>query len=547
MRGNCIKCGKVDYLNKEGVCYRCYEHPKVEKIKMPHRLMSETPATLLYVVALILNSCYSIILLADCVSMNAFYLYACWVVVLDILRIVYLGVGMEKRGYWRYPIWQEPLCNIVAKVIFSLTELEDYYLWVWSVFWIVGAVIQVKLGNRRHEKRCFYVICKDVKKYEKGLKDIDAEPCFEEFDPLADCKNWKDKLPLVEQAMEDLSIDERLRPELMKLFEDTSDVLSMNNETKYLYCSIVQRLAESENLWNSNNFGITNISQRIFDYADDYPEYKRRGWRHPFLMEKEYKFSSKLRTEICEPYRKLKMEEQVIKNDMKEFVQDAISIYLGEDGERRVADRLKDYTDQIILLPNLRLEVDGQSVESDFVLLSPYGIYVLEVKNLGSGGGYGIRIEKDGRWCKTYNGNVQLMNNVVAQNERHILFLEKYINQRLRRPLDDYIRVRGIVVLANDVVDILNDSDDIVVRYTNIMSTIRNQPIVMKEKDMKEIAQILNGAALPPKPYDVMNGFQRIYIKGTAWKHAYQAWIPVLNRLMEIAVQYGIIWDWEKQ
>lgn len=55
---------------------------------------------------------------------------------------------------------------------------------------------------------------------------------------------------------------------------------------------------------------------------------------------------------------------------------------LGLDGEKFVDEYLKIYEDEIINLSNMRLEVEGDSIENDNILITRKGIFILEVKNM---------------------------------------------------------------------------------------------------------------------------------------------------------------------
>lgn len=81
-------------------------------------------------------------------------------------------------------------------------------------------------------------------------------------------------------------------------------------------------------------------------------------------------------------------------------------------------------------LSNVRIEVDGQSVETDNIIFSPNGIFILEVKNFSESGSYSLKIAKDGQWQRVYANSVQPMKDVTAQNNRHIFLKERLIREQ---------------------------------------------------------------------------------------------------------------------
>jgi ribosomal protein L27 len=80
-------------------------------------------------------------------------------------------------------------------------------------------------------------------------------------------------------------------------------------------------------------------------------------------------------------------------------------------------------------LSNIRFEVDGQSVESDNIIICTRGIYTIEVKNYGSKGNYSIQITKDGQWIKVSpNGKSEAKKDVTTQMNRHIAYKQNKVN-----------------------------------------------------------------------------------------------------------------------
>lgn len=180
---------------------------------------------------------------------------------------------------------------------------------------------------------------------------------------------------------------------------------------------------------------------------------------------------------------------------------------IGKAGEDSVNKFLNIYEDEIFNLQNIRLEIDGNSIENDNILISKHGIFVLEVKNIGSTGGYDIKIEKDGRWLKVYkNRNTEIIGyNATMQNDRHIVYLKKLINEKLNNTIDNYIDVKGIVVIANDTITINNESDQAVYRTSEIYRYITKHNEIFKEKQMKEIKEIILSSSLEPKKYPIID------------------------------------------
>ncbi len=180
---------------------------------------------------------------------------------------------------------------------------------------------------------------------------------------------------------------------------------------------------------------------------------------------------------------------------------------IGKIGEDSVNSYLDVYDDEIINLKNIRLEVDGNSIENDNILITRYGIFVVEVKNIGSTGSYSIEIEKDGRWLKRFNNNKSEVIDFDAtmQNDRHIAYLQKFINKKLGRNVDNYININGIVAIANNKINISNYSDQPVLRASELYRYISKNKIMFNYEEMKSIEKIILEENLPPKVYPMVD------------------------------------------
>lgn len=199
------------------------------------------------------------------------------------------------------------------------------------------------------------------------------------------------------------------------------------------------------------------------------------------------------------------LADQYLSRKMKLISDELAIIQLGIKGEEIVNSHLKMYDDEIINLPNIRLEVEGNSIENDNILLTPYGIFVLEVKNFGSTGSYSLKISKDGKWYKLFkNGTTESIEyDATLQNERHARYLQRYINKLLNRtPEDkDYIKVQGLVIIANNEIDIDNDSEQPIFRISEIYRQVSKNDLIFSKEELLNIKNIIVKDNLPPKKF----------------------------------------------
>lgn len=165
------------------------------------------------------------------------------------------------------------------------------------------------------------------------------------------------------------------------------------------------------------------------------------------------------------------------------------------------------------------------------------------MKNFSALGNYNIIVERDGRWLKTYpNGNVEVMKSATDQNNRHIVYLNKLINEALHRDIDNYIEADGIIVIANNKISITNTSlDQNIFRISELYSYIKKQDVVLTKDEMDKIRDLLISRNLPPQKftvYDYRNELKTNYDNFISFKNVAE---QNINLISEVAEEYAKI------
>jgi Nuclease-related domain. len=159
-------------------------------------------------------------------------------------------------------------------------------------------------------------------------------------------------------------------------------------------------------------------------------------------------------------------------------------------GEQKVSEHLELYRDVIINLENVRFGVEGTTVEADNIIICENGVFCIETKNYGHAEET-IVITKDGRW-RRFKGRVEIdMENVSAQHNRHIAIMQRTVNQELKKRgfEDSYIFFEPIYVMANDDVQIKNESNEI-----NLLRTSSIYPYINKFQTRNPLSKELQEA-----------------------------------------------------
>ncbi len=141
--------------------------------------------------------------------------------------------------------------------------------------------------------------------------------------------------------------------------------------------------------------------------------------------------------------------------------------YKGTVGEKIVARQLQRLNkNEYTVLNNIYLKVNGRSIQIDHLVLSVYGIFVIETKNY-SGWIHGN--ENSEFWTQTFYKKKIKFGNPVKQNRAHIYFLKRVLASY--KQLDYY----SIIVFAGD---------------GTLKNVCTQTPVVYKNRLIKTIRQV---------------------------------------------------------
>lgn len=136
----------------------------------------------------------------------------------------------------------------------------------------------------------------------------------------------------------------------------------------------------------------------------------------------------------------------------------------GRAGERKVSRRLNWLPKEYRIIDDLHLKFGNWTSQIDHVVVSPYGVFVIETKNytgIITGG------ENSAEWTKNMYGNKYYFHNPVFQNESHV--------KAIRKCLGDYgsLRIIPIVAFSDKVKLRVKTDSKIVVYFSQLRRIIR--------------------------------------------------------------------------
>lgn len=223
------------------------------------------------------------------------------------------------------------------------------------------------------------------------------------------------------------------------------------------------------------------------------------------------------------------------------------AISLGVEGEKLVNEQLELYDDHVVNIPSVYFKMEGKTSETDNFIVSPFGVFAIEVKNIGSSGNFSIKIERDGRWIKVKDRKETVMKNVTSQAYWHVGINQKIINKELKeRGFDSYVYINPLIVLANETVAISNQSDVPVVRVSNMYHHMSSSPTRLSVEEQKAIIEIVKEHHAGSKKYGHVNPLP-YYEEFVAWLSGYVAIFKKLETVVtEMEQEYTRVVSKEK-
>lgn len=153
-------------------------------------------------------------------------------------------------------------------------------------------------------------------------------------------------------------------------------------------------------------------------------------------------------------------------------------------GEKNISSRLHTLSDDYVLFNDVYINVGGRSVQIDHIVVSIYGIFVIETKNY-KGWIYGT--DNSEYWTNNIFGNKYQFYNPIKQNYSHVWALEKL----LKIPENKFIPI--VVFLGGATLKC--DTQGVVIYSGQLRQFILNYKMpVFSQKEVADIANILTSA-----------------------------------------------------
>lgn len=166
------------------------------------------------------------------------------------------------------------------------------------------------------------------------------------------------------------------------------------------------------------------------------------------------------------------------------FIQLKMPIWKGKYAERLVKNKIEKLPKEYVIFNDLLFENHGYSTQIDHIIVSPYGIFVIETKGYK---GWILGGEYSEYWTQVIYKRKHLFYNPIKQNAGHIRFLRRLLKCSADIPFIP------IVVFNNNADLKVHISHSIVVNRRRLKRTIRQyRTVILDQRTMEGIIQTIN-------------------------------------------------------
>lgn len=165
-----------------------------------------------------------------------------------------------------------------------------------------------------------------------------------------------------------------------------------------------------------------------------------------------------------------------------------VSIYLGINqanikgkvGEKIVSSKLLSLPDEYYLFNDVYIEVEGRSVQIDHVIISQYGIFVIETKNYK---GWIFGTDKAEYWVKNMYGKKYQFRNPLKQNYSHVKSLQTLLDISIDKLVPIVVFLRGATLKCNTTGNVVyyHQINNMILSYSTPIFTESEVQLLVKK------------------------------------------------------------------
>lgn len=304
--------------------------------------------------------------------------------------------------------------------------------------------------------------------------------------------------------------DEKKLVQFVLYLLSNEDMITVKEEDILLYYSYIKdKLSQwqDQNTETENHLDQEIIQPFLSQYQSILSAYANCGVEGAVSFELANSYATSLET----PMKLLLEQRKQVKQRIDELYFDSGMRMLAKREKETVNHTIALFDRQVINLSDLTLIIDEEEMQYDNILITNRGVFILTSQTFDPALSFELLIEKDGSWWqRTYDENnlpltVPVDMDLVKNNDRYVLKLEKLINHKLERSLDQYLEFAGITILTNDQIRIENHSTQTLLCAAELIGYIRRYSIIYSEEQMITIRDLILASVVPQRVVKIPN------------------------------------------
>lgn len=166
-------------------------------------------------------------------------------------------------------------------------------------------------------------------------------------------------------------------------------------------------------------------------------------------------------------------------------------------GENTVKEIIYTFENEWHVINNARLDIEGNKIENDFIIIDESGINTIEVKNIGSASEK-LLIDRFGRLKRVskFNEEIEALD-IILQGNRHLGYLKRYVD----KTFDFEVTVNSYIVIASNI-RIINKSEFKIIGPNQIYSMIKAQPQIIDKEKAEEVYNSIYDSLIEGQKYN---------------------------------------------
>lgn len=162
---------------------------------------------------------------------------------------------------------------------------------------------------------------------------------------------------------------------------------------------------------------------------------------------------------------------------------------IGKRGERSINFKLHFLPDEYHIINDVYIHINDKSVQIDHIVVSKYGVFVIETKNFK---GWIFGNDKSEYWTKNMYGKKYEFYNPIKQNYSHV----KTLQSLLKISYDKFIPI--VVFLSQVTLKCI--TNEIVITSNKLLKAIRNyKDVILTDNDVNRIVMELSNLSRADK------------------------------------------------